>query len=666
MKRLVLTLCMFCFWQVLEAQHEHFLNDRLQNLLESVLEENETADVEQLLSELQFAKEHPVVLQKAKADDFAVLFFLTQVQVEALLAYRDRYGPVLSAYELTAVDGFTPDLAELAGEFIDFNTDVTSLQRKFSRHELLIRGIRLLEGQQGFKTGKFEGSPEKLYLRYRYSSASIQLGYTGEKDAGERFLGKSNPGGFDFNSGFLRWQFGKSRSSVIVGDYVVQWGQGLVVWQGFAMGKSTEVDRIARFNQGIKAYSSTDENNYMRGVAGDFRLGKVQLYLFASYQPFDANTDSVGEQKVFTSIQTSGLHRTQSEIDDKNSVDVLASGVRLAYNWGSLQLGSQLAYTRYQLPLVRANDLYNRYLFDGQEISTASIDFRYTLNKLYWFGEFGGSSTGGLAALSGIQYQPVDQLAFSVLYRNLSRKYNSPWASTFTENSRANDEQGLYLGLKVFPAPRLSLFGYADFFQYKWIKYTTAAPAKGWEALLRVDYKLAAEWLVYGRYFFEGKMVKVSSGQAVRQNREQIRQSLRLQLSGQLSPCLSVLSRCERSFYKHENHSAGMFYSQDLQWVSPNETIRFDFRLAYFNTDDYDSRVYSYENDLLYQFSVPAFYNEGCRAYVNAKVKICEKIEFWMKCSRTWYFGAESIGSGDTAIDGNTRTELKLQLRIKI
>lgn len=666
MKKLVLLSVFLTLSFSLKAQQEQFLQERLQNLLESVLEENESADVEQLLSELQFTKEHPIVLQTAKAEDFSVLFFLTPIQVDALLNYRDQYGPVLSAFELGAIEGFTPELAELAGAFLNFNTEMTVSKHRFSRHELMMRGTSLLEKQEGFKTGKFEGPPEKLYMRYRYSSSSVQLGYTGEKDAGESFFTKSNPNGFDYNSGFLRWEFGKRRSAIIVGDYVVQWGQGLSVWQGFAMGKSTEVDRIARFNQGIKAYSSTDENNFMRGLAIDFRAGKFQLQAFASYHPFDGNTDSIDDRKVFTSIQSSGLHRTSSEIEDKNSVGALAGGARLAFNQGRLQLGSQFAYTRYQYPLVRADDLYNRYLFDGRDIGCASIDFRYTLNKLYWFGEFAGSSTDGFAALSGIQYQPADQLAFSVLYRNLSKKFNSPWASAFTENSRANDEQGLYLGLKVFPVPRLSMCGYADFFQYKWIKYTTAAPANGWEAMLRCDYKLARDWLFYGRYFFESKAVKVSSDVALRQNKEQIRQSLRLQLSGQLSPSIRLRSRCEQSFYEHQQHSSGVFFSQDLQWISRNETKRIDLRVAYFNTDDYDSRIYSYENDLLYQFSVPAFYDEGLRAYLNAKVKICEKIEFWMKCSRIWYFGVESIGSGDTAIDGNTRTELKLQLRIRI
>jgi len=127
-----------------------------------------------------------------------------------------------------------------------------------------------------------------------------------------------------------------------------------------------------------------------------------------------------------------------------------------------------------------------------------------------------------------------------------------------------------------------------------------------------------------------------------------------------------VRTRVEQSFYEHEQHSSGIFLSQDLLWNTTGGGSKIDFRLAYFNTDDYDSRIYAYENDMLYQFSIPAFYGEGVRSYVNVKVKICEKIDFWMKCSRTWFFGVDRQGSGDTAIDGPNRTDLKLQLRFRI
>lgn len=661
---IIIVACLLAFGAGAQPAHG-LLQDRLANLLEAVLEENEAADVEQLLDELQFAREHPINLATATFDDFSVLFFLEPTQGQALIDYRDCFGPILSGYELSAVPGFSPELAELTAGFLTFPDPLRAGPHRVARAELLVRASRLIEEQEGFENGRFEGVPEKYYLRGRYTSKSLRLGYTGEKDAGESFFGKSNRGGFDFNSAFLRLGFGRRNSSVIAGDYVVQWGQGLLLWQGFALSKSAEADRVARFNPGIKPYSSTDENNFMRGLAVDWRLGRVSLQFFGSYKPFDANTDSLGAQKVFTSFQSSGQHRTLSETDDKNSVKARVLGARLAWQLGTLSFNFNSTWTGYEFPLLRADDLYNRNLFGGRRVGNIGADYRYAVSRLYFFGEVATGTSGGWASINGFQFQPVDEVSVAALYRHFGLTYNSAWASAFAENSRVNDEQGFYFGLKAFPARRLSVSAYIDRFRYRWVKYTTAAPGEGYEAMLRTDFKLAKGWNVYARYFFEEKPVKVSSG-VLRQNIEQRRQSVRLQLSGQLAPQVGLRTRFEKSFYSQQSSSGGFLVSQDVLWQRRSETSAVDFRVAYFDTDDYDSRIYTYENDLLYQFSVPAFYGEGIRSYLNIKVKVCEKIDFWLKGSRTWYFGVTGLGSGDTAIDGNTRSELKLQVRFRM
>ena len=669
MTKLLAVLALFgLFSGTLRAQQTDVdmqLQDQLQNLLEGVLQEDENADTEQFLSELQQLADQPVMVNLATAEDMQALFFLTPLQIEALLDYRHRFGPLLSVYELGAVDGFTPDLARLTARFLDFSADFSVRKTKRTKQELVLRATRLLEQQAGFKNGRFAGSPEKLYLRYRFTSSRMQMGYTGEKDAGECFRQHSGLPRLDYNSAFLRWQPGHGRLAVMAGDYVVQWGQGLTVWQGFAMGKPTDVEHIARFNQGVKPYASTDENNFMRGLAADWRLGKFGLQTFVSYKKFDAHTDSLAEGNVFRSMQTSGLHRTESEIEDKNSVSAQVAGTHLSWKSGTLDLGLSAMQTRFGLPLVRDDELYNQFLFQGKQVSNLGVDYRCSLDKVYLFGEWAVSSGSGRAILNGFLFQPADQAGVAVLYRNIRKNYNSPFASAFTENSRVNDEQGLYLGLRLYPAARLSLNAYADFFQYNWIKYTTAAPGKGHEMMLRTDYRLNSDWQLCGRYVYELKPLKISDAE-MRLNKDQLRQSFRLQMSGQINPVFSLRTRFEHSFYTHDHYADGYLISQDFVFQSPEASSKLYLRLAYFNTGDYDARIYIYENDLLYQFSIPAFYGEGIRAYADAKVKICEKIQCWMKCSRTWFFDVNSLGSGDTAIDDSTRTELKLQLRFTI
>lgn len=87
-------------------------------------------------------------------------------------------------------------------------------------------------------------------------------------------------------------------------------------------------------------------------------------------------------------------------------------------------------------------------------------------------------------------------------------------------------------------------------------------------------------------------------------------------------------------------------------------------RLQYFETDGYNSRIYAYENDVLYSYSIPAFFDKGFRYYFNLNYDLGKKISFWLRLAQTVYQDKGSVGSGLDEINGNRRTELKLQARL--
>lgn len=663
MKRSVLIawLVFVCLTVVGQTQNFDFQSE-LESLLEASLAENENANVEQLLNELQTMREHPININQATRVDLQSLYFLSASQIDNLLNYRQQFGQIYSPFELNSIEGFSPKIIQVLEQFVLFGDVMEVARKQFVNQEVLVRAIRLVELQKGFREPKkYEGSPEKLYARYRLSASKWHAGLTAEKDAGESFFSGSNPNGFDYYSGFFNLNISK-HVQLFFGDYVVQFGQGLTAWQGFSLSKSAEVDKVAKFNPGIKSYSSTDENNFLRGGAAQITLGRFRWCAFVSNKNFDANRDSLGGQAIFTSFQTSGLHRTVSEIEDKNSVSAFVSGSNLNYSAGKLSMGISALHYKYGLPLKRNGADYNRFLFEGDELTNLGMDYQLGINRCYFFGEAAWSSTGGLSTLHGLQANPVDPVQLSIVYRNIGKKYNAPVAGAFTEGSRVNDEQGLYLGVAVEPAPKIKLRMYADFFQHRWITYTTAAPSFGQEYLFQADYRLSDNWSMYGRYFYERKPVK-ASGEFTKINLDQVRQKLRLHLNGGLGEKLFLKSRVEWSWFRHDHYSSGILVFQDVGFDTQKIVSSWWLRLAYFNTDDYDARIYAYENDLLYQFSVPAFYGEGLHFYFNGKVKICENLDAWLKASRSSYIGADRIGSGNSEVEGNKRTEVKFQLR---
>ncbi len=73
---------------------------------------------------------------------------------------------------------------------------------------------------------------------------------------------------------------------------------------------------------------------------------------------------------------------------------------------------------------------------------------------------------------------------------------------------------------------------------------------------------------------------------------------------------------------------------QDIQYSPRSFPLNLSARIAWFNTESYSSRIYAYENDLLYTFSVPAF-GKGLRNYLNLKYKISERRKFGLKWNQT-------------------------------
>lgn len=639
---------------------------QLQLLLEEMNSEEEesTKDVQHLLDELMPLLEHKIPINTATLADLESLFFLTPMQQKALLTYRQQYGDILSPYELPAVEGFDLHAAKLTALFLSFSLPNRN-KRIYNKQELILRSSGLWQQQAGYAAGKFEGNAMRQYLRYRGNVQQLELGFTAEKDPGETSFRGENPYHFDYQSAFAMLRLKHVQSKIIVGDYLVQWGQGLTMWQGFSIGKSSDVVQIARLNEGIKPYGSTEENNFMRGAAGQVRLGKHwELMGFFSYKKIDANIDTVDNWRIIRSLPKSGLHRTASEINNKNAVQIVGAGAKLNYRWQALKLGLAYQQTILSLPIKLDEQIYKKYLFQGDRQQTISLTYQYNFNRMFLFGE--SASDGlGIATIHGLQLLPANSFSLSIQHRLIRKTYHALFASAQIESSRVNDEQGWYLGVKFSPIAYLTLNAYADFFQFSWAKYASVSPGRGREYLLQGSYQINREWELNVRYTYETKPKKITTEKFLF-DKEQQRQSCRLQLNAELSKHIALRSKIEGVKHEHQSTSVGIYLAQDLGYTSEKENFKLWFRLAYFNTDDYNSRIYAYENGLRYQFDIPSFYGEGFRSYLKASYKIKRRWLFECKLGTAFYPHVESIGSGLGKIEGNQRSEWKLQVKYAI
>ncbi|MBP7273796.1 MAG: helix-hairpin-helix domain-containing protein, partial [Saprospiraceae bacterium] len=108
----------------------------------------------------------------------------------------------------------------------------------------------------------------------------------------------------------------------------------------------------------------------------------------------------------------------------------------------------------------------------------------------------------------------------------------------------------------------------------------------------------------------------------------------------------------------------GFMIYQDLIYKSLALPVSITTRFALFDTDDYDSRIYTYENDLLYQFAVPALYYKGLRYYINLRYTGIRNLSIECRWAHTQYFNEGIvIGTGLDEIQGRQRNDFKVQLK---
>jgi len=278
------------------------------------------------------------------------------------------------------------------------------------------------------------------------------------------------------------------------------------------------------------------------------------------------------------------------------------------------------------------------------------------------------SQNGGKAMLIGSIFNLSPRLTFSLLYRNFARDYQVFYAIPFAESSRPQNESGIYLGAVINLGATSTFKLYYDLFRFPWLSYRVNMPSQGDEFSILYENQPSRYFSFNIRFRNETKLLNLNSeNELLREVTPKTRQSLRLHLNYTPIRQIMLKSRVEFSSYQHdpEPKSTGYLIFQDVQWRPEKLPVKISMRYALFNTDNYDTRIYAYENDVLYRFSVPAYYYKGSRFYVLLSYELNKHFTFWLRFAQTYYSNRDVIGSNLEEIEGNTRSDITAQLRMK-
>lgn len=670
----------------ISPEDRELLISRIEELAERSEEE---LDYTGLIEDLFFFLEYPVNINYASFDEIRRIFFLTDLQIHKIIEYRNVYGLFVTIYELQAVEGFHRELIELLEPFISISAEKPTFKfkpknvLKYGRHDLFLRYGRILEEQAGYRelsdTAKaarpnsyYLGSPDRLYMRYGFNYFNrFRVGLTAEKDPGEEFFKGSQPNGFDFYSGFVYAGDIGIISEMVVGDYQLEFGQGLTLWTGLSFGKSPDAVSIIKNQRRLRPNTSVNENRFMRGTAITVDLSNFKITGFYSSKKIDGNigeTDTISQEIQFvTSLQETGYHRTNSEVANKNAVHETLYGGNIRYRKNRFQIGATAFKTKFDTPLELPDQLYRKFNFQGDENLNYGVDVNFIAGRFNVFGELSGSENGGMAYLAGFQAALHPSVSLSAFYRNYGVEYQNLYSNAIGEGSSNQNEKGIYAGILVFLHSNWTFRAYSDMFSSPWLRYRVNFPSNGKEYLAQLDYHPSRRLDIYLRYRWKQKQLNRSDDHNITKSGETARQNLRFHISYQATNSISLRNRVEFSQYQQfdENARNGFMMYQDILYRPSDQPFNLTLRYALFNTESFDERIYAYENDVLYAFSIPAYFYKGSRFYILMKYDLGQRIDLWLRFAQTYYSDRQTIGSGLTEIDGNTRTEVKAQLRFR-
>lgn len=671
-----------------QEERDNIIQQRVEFISEQL--ETEEIDLTDIVEQLNFRFDNPLNLNSAKIEDLQELGLLTDVQINDLMLHRKLFGKFISIYEVQSLQYWDMGTIGLVLPFVKVDDKLDQLHVglkeafKQGKFEAYFRYQQILEDKAGYEdvsdsilqnsNSYYHGNSARYYTRLRFSyRTNLSIGVTAEKDPGEEFFKGSQKNGFDFYSAHAFYKGGKYVKAVALGDYQVQIGQGLNLWTGYAFGKTADVTNVKKSANSLKPYTSVDEARFLRGAAVQLGYKNFSLTTFGSYKQVDASfalADSLDNaNQIVESINLGGLHRTNSEIARRHTLNELIVGSNLQYSLRSLQVGIAGVYQGYDKEFIKDTNSYNQYDFRGKSTVGLSADYSWVIRNFNFFGEVSTTTySGGFANVHGVLFSLDRRASMSVVYRNYGRNYQTFYNNGFAEASRTQNESGLYAGLKLNLTKSFTLNTYVDIFKFPWMRYQVDAPSNGHEFLIQLSYRPSRRLEIYLR-FREQRRQKNSrdSDGTITPIEDVIQRNYRINLSYQVSESIKLKSRVEFvTIDRPSNHpESGVIVTQDIIFKPKSFPVDLALRYALFDTDSYDTRIYTYENNALYVFSSPSYYYQGSRAYAMVRWTFLRKFDLWVRYGISIFANRESLGSSAEEILGNTKSDLTVQLRLK-
>ncbi|MCX6286572.1 MAG: helix-hairpin-helix domain-containing protein [Bacteroidetes bacterium] len=686
-------LCVICFVFLgiskTCAQSDPFqwAGDGLEDFNWKLESENE---VRLLIEEQDEVRARPVNLNAASEEDIARIPFLSTFQRKNLLDYLNEYGEVFSVFELLAVPGFDSAMIRKITSYVSFHEVSHSPPltfrnlAKYGKNEVLICAGTIFPRSKGYRSAEalkeagnvnfYPGNPYGMSFRYTYTFGDrLAIGFSGDKDAGEQFFAGAQKNGMDYYSGYISYSQSRILKRLIIGNFRAGWGLGLTFNTGSSLGIYPCFTQEFSLAGGIRPTQSVSEGSVCRGIAINLGAGRFTMSGICSFRKRDANVieeDPVtGKASAFSSFIETGYHRTISEISKRGKVPEFIFGGNLCFRGNFFSLGVTAYSVSLGASFQPCNELYNRFAFTGRNNFVAGADFNLFYRFVRISGEVSRCRNGSVAWIAGLNLNPDPRFSAVILYRDYPPGFQNMYSNSFRQNTNCSNEKAWFLSLTAGLPLHFSLSMFADFCNFPWAKYNICKPSAGNDMGTLLSWQLNKSLNIILRYMYSsGETNIVQENDVIHGTGKESTDDFRIQLNWFVSQAVGLQSRVEikNSRQGLKQKTSGWLMFQEISMKPVKIPLKIVLRYSVFDCPAYDSRIWAYEPDVLYGYSMPSYYGRGIRACIFVRYACGRHLVFSLKEGLTRYNDKNIISSGLDEIDTNWKLDLTLQFQIRL
>lgn len=639
-------------------------------------EEADEARRNGFLERLEELHAAPLNINTASREELLGLPFIDEAQADSILAYRKRKRQLLSLGELMFVRNIGTEtrrrlsLFAFAGDTVPAAIPVAR-RLLGGRHEATSRlDIPLYRraGNRHIPADEQAAHPNRTYLgdgtgntlRYRYHwRQEIAYGLTLQKDAGEPF-GKSGNYPYDYVSFHLHFRPRSGRFAFWAGDYDVRTGQGLLLGSDFFSGRTQILETMPHNRTAIRAHTSTDEADFMRGAAGQVFAGRWKFTGFVSYRRVDGKVE---DGKV-VSLKTDGLHRTRTELERRRTVGNTVGGGHISLAGNGWSVGAGGYFAGYSKEIQPAMQAYSRYYLRGRSAAGIAADWAWRTERWNIAGEAAIDKAGHAATSATLRYISAGNAVLTLQHRHFSPHFVAPFAGTLQEAGRVQNERAILAGGLFRLAHGMEIRTYVDCFRHPRPTFRASTPSQGFAAFLQMRYAPEGKHRYYQlRYRTKYKQRDIAghAGTLEYAGTHGLQGAMNFgtkRFYAHMAADLAVATRQTR------RNSSGWMVSARGRYTRSGKLSAALFTALFF-TDDYDTRLFAYEPQLEYAGGFPTYAYHGGRAVAQVEWEAFPCCTIGFRYGGTYYFNRQSIGSGTQRIDSSSRNDLSVQLSLR-